>query len=77
MTPEPVLQVVGGEIQHRRGHLADVDHVDAACLQAARQRLRELGPGQAAVAADGHACLAERARLRADGAADQLGSLRE
>jgi hypothetical protein len=65
-------EVVGGEVEHRRGDAADVDHVDAAFLQAARQRLGKRRTREPAVAADADGLLAALARLRADRLADGL-----
>ena len=67
------LQFVRREIQHGRGHTSDVDHVDAASLQATTERLGQVGAGKASVASDDHLGLGEGASLRADGAPDQLG----
>ena len=45
-------QVVGGEIHHRSGHHAHVDHVAAGLAQALDQAAGQLRAGQAAIAAD-------------------------
>src|SRR5690606_7117743 len=67
------LQHVGGEIQHRGRHHADVGDVAAAVQQALDQLLYQLRAGQAAVAADRDIGLALGQALRADGAADPVG----
>ena len=38
------IEHVGTEVDHRRCHDAQVDHVDACCLQALRQRRRQFRP---------------------------------
>ena len=46
------IEHLRGEVQHRRGDHAKVDHVDAGAAQAGRQCLRQVRARQAAVAAD-------------------------
>ena len=46
------VEHIRAEVDHRRGHHAQVDHVDACRLQALRQRRRQFRPRQAAIAAD-------------------------
>ena len=63
------VELEGGEIHHRGGDAAHVDDVDAALLDAARQRCGKFHAGQAPVAADGDGVLAARGGFRADGVA--------
>ena len=71
-TPEPVLEMVRGEVDHRRGTAPDVDDVDAAACMPVASAAARVGSGQPAVAADGDFPAAALARLRADGAPDGL-----
>jgi hypothetical protein len=70
MMPRTRIQHVGGEIHHRRGDHAEVDHVDARFAQAVGQRLRQFRAGQAAVAADDDLAFPLRQRGGAEGLAD-------
>ncbi|MNE57183.1 hypothetical protein D3C80_1521330 [compost metagenome] len=73
--PAACAEHVGGEVQHRGRHHADVGDVAAAVLQAADQRAGQFRAGQAAVAADHHPGLAAGEAFRADGAADPVGGV--
>ena len=64
-------QVVGGEVQHRRGHHANVDHGGPGGADAFIQRIAQARPGQPAVATDRDPRHAARYRLRAEGSADR------
>ena len=66
------VQRVGGEVHHRCGHHADVDHVDAGGAQAARERRGQFRAGFTAIAPDGDLCLLARNRFGADGVANVL-----
>ena len=65
-------EFVRGVVEHRGRHHPDIDDIDAAGLQPARQRCGELGAGVAAVAADDHGVAATRLRFAADSAADEF-----
>ncbi len=67
--------VPGGEIQHRRGHHAQVHHRAAAGLHAFRQGVQQGRAGQAAVTGQRQGVAALAAHFRTDGAADQARRL--
>ena len=62
--------LIGGVVKHRRGHHADVDHVDTGGLYPRRQRCGKIGPREPPVATDHDAGQATRCGFRADGLAD-------
>src|SRR5450759_1763215 len=63
-------EVVGREVEHRGGHAADVDYVDAGGLYTFGERRGEFRAGQPAVAADRDFAYAASATLRTDSAPD-------
>ncbi len=69
-----IVIMVGGEIEHRRGHQAQVDHIAAAGPQALGHRLGQRRRRQPAVTAQQHPLCALRPRLGAEGAPDQAGA---
>ncbi len=69
-----VRVVVSGEIEHRRGHQAQVDHIAAAGPQALGHRLGQRRRRQPPVAAQQHPLGALRPRLGAESAPDQAGA---
>ena len=62
---------VRAEVHHRRGHKAQIDHIDPARAEAICQRCQQFRAGQAAVAADHHCGLALGACCGAEGTADE------
>src|SRR5690606_23551182 len=74
--PGGAFQHVGGEVEYRGRHHADVADLAAAIEDALDQLFGEFRAGQATVAADGHARLALGEAFRTDGAADPVGGLR-
>ncbi len=61
------------EVEHRRGHHADVDHIDASRDQAAHQGGAKRRAAQAAIAPDGDGFLAFVEGAAAEGATQCLG----
>ncbi len=70
------VQHVGAEVDHRRGHYAQVDHVHAGCLQALRQRCGQFRAGQTAVTSYHHLLFALSQCGLAEGLADLPGHAR-
>ena len=70
-----VVVVVGGEIQHRGGHQAQIHHFAAAGLQAVGEAVHQRRGRQSAVAAHRHGVAALAAYFSADGQTDQAGGV--
>jgi len=65
---------MGGEIEHRRGYLADVNDIAPRGAQTIAQRLGKGGSGQTTVPGDDDDVLAAGNGLAADGEADVINN---
>jgi hypothetical protein len=64
------------EVSHRRCDLAEIDHIDAAALDAARKGGGKFRSGMAAIAADHDVALLARTRFRTQCVADLFNDFR-